>query len=310
MNSQQSNYAPPQTAGHSRRDFVRLSTLAVAAAATAGTASAKDRGSHLNSDRCGVLVDLTVCVGCRRCEWACNEANNNPHGPLSECDDQSVFERTRRPMARQYTVVNRVKSADDAKTIHLKIQCNHCEKPACVSACLVGAMQKDPRGPVFYDASKCIGCRYCMVACPFERLAYEYDKKLTPEVKKCDLCRERTRLGRRPACVEMCPVEALTFGTREELLTLAHARIGAHPGKYVDHVYGEKEAGGTSWLYLSSVPFDQLGFPTLKSKSPAQTTEAIQHGIFAGFAVPIGLAMLLGLFNYFTGRQSKGSAHS
>ncbi len=309
MNSQANNSAQ-EPRGPSRRDFVRISTLAVTAAATASSASGKDHGTHLDHDGSGVLVDLTVCVGCRRCEWACNEANNNPHGPLSECDDQSVFEQTRRPLARQYTVVNRVKSADGATTVHLKIQCNHCEKPACVSACLVGAMQKEPGGPVFYDASKCIGCRYCMMACPFERLAYEYDKKLTPEVKKCDLCRERTRLGKKPACVEMCPVEALTFGTREELLKLAHERIANHPDKYVDHVYGEKEVGGTSWLYISSVPFDQLGFPTLKSKSPAQTTEAIQHGIFAGFAAPIGLAALLGSLNYITGRKAKGSAHS
>lgn len=297
----------PQTAP-TRRDFVKLSTLALTAAAAANTASAEPHGPRLDNDRFGVLVDMTVCVGCRRCEWACNEANNNPHGPLSECDDQSVFEQARRPQARQYTVVNR---ATDGlgKPVHFKIQCNHCEYPACVSACLVGAMQKDPHGPVYYDASKCIGCRYCMVACPFERLAYEYDRKLTPMVKKCDLCRERTRLGKRPACVEMCPVEALTFGKREDLLRVAHARIAAHPDKYVDHVYGETEVGGTSWMYLSSVPFDRLGFPTLGPKSPAQTTEAIQHCIFAGFAAPIGLATLLASFNYFTGRKNR-SAHS
>lgn len=307
MSASQRTISLPQTAPN-RRDFVKLSTLALTAAATASTASAKDHGPHLDEDRCGVLVDMTVCVGCRRCEWACNEANNNPHGPLHECDDQSVFEQTRRPQARQFTVVNRAMPQAD-QPVHFKIQCNHCEHPACVSACLVGAMQKDPRGPVFYDAAKCIGCRYCMMACPFERLAYEYDSKLTPRVRKCDLCRERTRLGKRPACVEMCPVEALTFGPREELLRIAHARIAAHPDKYVDHVYGETEVGGTSWLYLSSVPFDQLGFPTLGPKSPARTTETIQHGIFAGFAAPIGLATLLASFNYFTGRKNR-SAHS
>lgn len=294
--------------GPTRRDFVKLSAIALAASAS--TASGKEHGAPLDEDRYGVLVDLTLCVGCRRCEWACSEANANPHGPLHDYDDQSVFEQTRRPGVRQFTVVNRASNQAGDRTVHLKIQCNHCEKPACVSACLVGAMQKDPHGPVFYDASKCIGCRYCMVACPFDRLAYEYDKKLTPRVRKCDLCRERTRLGRRPACVEMCPVEALLFGTRSELLEVAHERIGNHPDQYVDHVYGETESGGTSWLYLSSVPFDELGLPTLGPKSPAQTTEAIQHGIFAGFAAPIGLATLLASLNFLTGRKNRGSAHT
>ncbi|MBZ0173060.1 MAG: 4Fe-4S dicluster domain-containing protein, partial [Phycisphaerales bacterium] len=256
---------------------------------------AGDHGGSLDENRMGVLVDLTACVGCRRCEWACCEANGLPHGPLHEYDDQSVFEDRRYPSPDSLTVVNREKHAGGAgrDPVHLKVQCMHCEKPACVSACLVGAMQKDPSGPVHYDASRCIGCRYCMVACPFEILTYEYDRKVTPRVRKCELCSERTAQGGLPACVEMCPVEALTYGRRTDLIALAHDRIADHPERYVDHVYGETEAGGTSWLYIAGKPFEQLGFPTLAHTSPAAMSEAIQHGIFRGFAAPMVVGGLL-----------------
>ncbi len=292
-------------AGTTRRDFMKVSGVALAALAGAGAAEAADgHGSDLDEDRMGVLIDLTVCVGCRRCEWACKQSHGRDAGALHEYDDQSVFEETRRPTPDSLTVVNR--AGDDGEDcggkgpVHLKIQCMHCEKPACVSACLVGAMRKDPKGPVHYDASRCIGCRYCMVACPFERLSYEYDKKLTPRVMKCDMCMDRTKDGGVPACVDICPVEALTFGRRADLLRTAHERIREHPERYVDHVYGEHEIGGTSFLYLSDRPFAELGFPTLSSHNPANTTEAIQHGIFAGFAAPIGLVALLGTLNAVT----------
>ncbi len=228
--------AAPSSASASAR------TLAAPAIAAAG-----EHAPTLREDRMGVLVDLTECVGCRRCEWACCDANGLPHGPLHEYDDQTVFEDRRYPSPNQLTVVNRAKSdPTERDPVHLKVQCMHCDKPACVSACLVGAMQKDPDGPVHYDASRCIGCRYCMVACPFEILSYEYERSLAPRVRKCELCRDRTRDGKLPACVEICPVEALTYGRRSELLALAHDRIAKHPDRYTDHVYGEHEAGGTS----------------------------------------------------------------
>jgi Fe-S-cluster-containing dehydrogenase component len=276
----------------SRRNFMKFTGACAAALATTGTARAS--GADLDPDRMGVLVDLTVCVGCRRCEWACNEANDLPNEPLSAFDDASVFETRRRPTSTQLTVVNRGPADGEAgEPTHFKVQCMHCERPNCVSACLVGAMRKDPAGPVMYDASKCIGCRYCMVACPFQNVAYEYENALTPQVRKCTLCQQRTRDGGRPACVEMCPVEALLYAKRSDLLAVAHERIRRHPDRYVNHVYGEHEVGGTSWLYLSDRPFAELGFPTLGPDSPADLSETIQHGIFKGFAAPLLLGGLL-----------------
>lgn len=295
----------PKAVGPSRRDFVRL-TVGLAAISVGGTAGASEHSDSrkLAEDRMAVLVDLTRCVGCRRCEWACADANDNPHGPIEECDDQSVLEIRRTPTARQFCIVNRAPAAEpDGQPVHMKVQCMHCEHPPCVSACLVGAMRKDPSGPVTYDPSRCIGCRYCMVACPFERLAYEYDRRLTPRVRKCEMCRHRTAQGQVPACVEICPVEALQYGRRSDLLRIAHERIDGHPGRYVNHVYGETEGGGTSWLYLSARPFEELaglGFPVLGPRSPAEKTESIQHGIFKWGAAPLVLGAFLATLNKVT----------
>lgn len=297
----------PATLGMNRRQFVR--TTAALAVLTVGGKAVGGTPKGLDNDRTGVLVDLTRCVGCRRCEWACADANDNPHGPIEDYDDQSAFESRRNPTAGQFCVVNRPPSpTPDDGSGHLKIQCMHCENPPCVSACLVGAMQKDPSGPVTYDPSRCIGCRYCMIACPFERLAYEYDRKLTPRVRKCEMCRHRTAGGKVPACVEICPVEALQYGRREDLLRIAHERIENHPGRYIDRVYGQTEGGGTSWLYLSGRPFEELaalGFPTLGPRSPAERTESIQHGIFKWGAAPLLLGAALATLNRLTSKGAK-----
>lgn len=309
----QSPPAPDVPPGPSRRQFIRL-TATAAALTIGGRALASEHAvPRLDPDRMGVLVDLTRCVGCRRCEWACAEANGNPHGKLEECDDQSVFASRRNPTTGQFCTVNRLGAAPALDScgpapLHAKIQCMHCEHPPCVSACLVGAMRKDPAGPVTYDASRCIGCRYCMMACPFERLAYEYDRRVTPRVRKCEMCRHRTVEGKVPACVEICPVEALNYGRREDLLRIARERIGRHPGTYTDHIYGEHEGGGTSWLYLSPRPFKELaalGLPALGDRSPAETTESIQHGIFKFGAAPAVLATLLATLNHFTGKGAR-----
>jgi formate dehydrogenase iron-sulfur subunit len=150
----------------------------------------------------------------------------------------------------------------------------HCNEPACASVCPVGALYKTASGAVNYDADKCIGCRYCMMACPWSVPSYQWQSAV-PFVSKCTLCTDRQQAGKAPACASTCPTGALKFGRREELLTEARERIAQHPNKYVDHIYGEKEAGGTGVLYLASVPFSQLGFPMVAQHSMAKHADQV-----------------------------------
>lgn len=275
-----------------RREFLKIAGIATTTMVLPAQASV---GPHVDSDRFGVLADLTLCIGCRKCEWACAETNGLSNHPIEHYDDTCVFEKYRRPTTTQYTVVNRFPATATSVQTDAKVQCMHCEHPACVSACIVGALQKDPMGPVTYDADKCIGCRYCMVACPFQIPAYEYKNATTPQVRKCTLCSDKTLDGSgKPACVEICPREALTFGKRSELLKIAEQRIRRNPDRYIDHIYGEKEVGGTSWMMISGTDFKELKFPEVDDESPATVTEAIQHGIFRGFSGPLMLLGLLG----------------
>jgi len=226
-------------------------------------------------DGMGVLVDLTRCVGCRTCEAACNKEQGLPD-PSVPFDDSSVFEgsghgnsQKRRPDENAYTVVNRYESDEWEAPVYRKVQCNHCNEPSCLTACFVNAYTKTEQGAVIYNPDVCVGCRTCMIACPFRIPAYEYSNALNPVVRKCILCYEtRLKYGRPPACVAACPKEVMTFGHRKNLTKVAHERIRFEPDKYVDHLYGETEVGGTTWMYLSGVPFEELDFDTTLQKEP------------------------------------------
>lgn len=195
-----------------------------------------------------LLVDTTRCIGCGACSAACKEAN---HLPLP------VEART---TAYTWTVVERHDS------VNVRRLCMHCLEPACASACPVGALKRRADGAVVYNPDLCFGCRYCMTACPFGVPKYQWDRP-APIVGKCLLCADRIAAGRPTACSSVCPTGATTFGERTDLLAEAHERIRREPGRYVDAVYGEHEAGGTGVLYLASVPFDRLGLnPALPSE--------------------------------------------
>jgi Fe-S-cluster-containing dehydrogenase component len=211
-------------------------------------------------DAKAVLFDATRCIGCRKCEEACNKVNKLP-APAKPFTDLTVLDTERRTSAKAHTVVNKYMPAGAKGPVFRKIQCNHCLEPACASACFVRAFKKNPDGSVTYDASVCVGCRYCIMACPFNVPTYEYDEPLTPRVMKCTMCHPQITAGElnMPGCVGACPKEALAYGKRSDLLKIAHARIATFPDRYVDHVYGEREMGGTNWLYLSGVPFKELG---------------------------------------------------
>lgn len=273
----------------SRRTFGgMLGTVGVAAVTQSLPVATAGASESAADDAMGVLVDIPNCIGCRKCEYACRRAAGLDVPAIETFEDKSVFARARRPSPQEYTVVNRHARPAGGDPVYVKVNCAHCVEPACVSACLVGALHKRATGEVTYDAWKCMGCRYCMVACPFQIPTYDYDDPFTPQVRKCSMCHGMTdRNGGVPACVKICPNDALIYGKRTRLLAVAREKIRQHPNVYVDRVYGEHEAGGTSWLYLSSVPFEQLGFLDVGLTAPGRMTEAIQHGIFKHWLPPL-----------------------
>jgi formate dehydrogenase iron-sulfur subunit len=289
----------------SRRTFFKVNAAGAAALAVPAAASAAGpAGAH--PDARGVLIDTTLCVGCRSCETACSEANQNPE-PVDPGGD--VFDTRRQTDTRTFTVVNRFRSlpvnGDEATERFAKSQCMHCIDPACASACPARALEKQPGGAVTYNGNRCLGCRYCMLACPFDVPKFEYEKAI-PYVKKCTFCAERQAEGLPPACAEICPTGAIKFGPRAELLEEAKTRIYQSPGQYTRHVYGEHEAGGTSWMYITDVPFEQIGLPEGVRKAPYPDLTDTALG-----AVPVVLTLwpplLMALYT-FNRRRDKDEA--
>lgn len=242
-----------------------------------------------------ILHDITLCVGCRVCEAACNKVNELPL-PDKPFKDLTVLNEKRRTNAKTFTVVNRFENEKNPKNpVFAKKQCNHCLEPACASACFVNAFKKTPEGSVIYDHTVCVGCRYCMIACPFDIPAYEYDNPLTPRIMKCTFCHPRILQGLVPGCVEACPKEALSFGKRKDILNLARERIKNYPERYVDHIYGETEMGGTSWLYVAGNSFKQAGMREDLGVTPAPELTA---GALGAVPLVVGLwpVLLTGIY--------------
>jgi Fe-S-cluster-containing dehydrogenase component len=287
----------------SRRTFLKISGLTGALVAAprpgAGAPSGEDPEPAEGATAVGCLVDTTLCIGCRKCEEACN-LRNQLRRPSVSFADRTVFRRERRPAESAFTVVNEYPgppSPDQpfVRQTYVKVQCLHCLTPACVSACIVGAMTRAKDGAVVYNPRVCIGCRYCMIACPFQIPAYEYADALKPRVRKCEFCASQEKgTGANPACAAACPTEALVFGGRTSLLALARDRLSKRPDRYLDRIYGETEAGGTSWLYLTGRRSAEVGLIDVPPNSPAARTEAIQHGIFRYGLVPFAVYGALG----------------
>ncbi|MCJ7623305.1 MAG: 4Fe-4S dicluster domain-containing protein [Anaerolineaceae bacterium] len=236
----------------------------------------------------GVLVDTTKCIGCRSCQVACKAWNDKPS---EDTTCLGSYENPPQLSAKTLTKVKytELEVGDNLKWVMHKVQCMHCKDPACVSVCPVEALHKTDLGPVIYEEGNCIGCRYCMMACPFNVPKIDWDS-LFPQISKCTLCFDRISNGEQPACVKSCPTGAIKFGDRIELLGEAKSRIKNYAGRYVEHVYGEKEVGGTSWLYLSPVPFEKLGFPTLGPEPITKTAED-----FARIGIPTASVVLAAL---------------
>ncbi len=239
-----------------------------------------------------ILTDTTKCIGCRECVIACKEINNL---------DQELPRRWNLDdglAARNWTSI--IEKPGDK---YVRKQCRHCLEPACVSACPVGALQKTSLGAVIYDSYKCLGCRYCMMACPYGIPRYDWDQQV-PYVRKCILCYEtRLKNGQQPACTEVCPTQATIFGERDELIAEAHHRIKAEPDRYINKVWGEHEAGGTSIIYISDIDLSFLtyGKPLGEKALPDYTKTAMN-------AVPftfVGMAGVMAGLNWIISRRNE-----
>ena len=208
--------------------------------------------------RRGILVDVTKCVGCGECVTACQKANAQPAHEARRFDEQTFTYLTQR-----------------GPELFVRRLCMHCESPACASVCPVRALVKDPRGPVTYDPEKCMGCRYCLAACPFGVPTYEWRSR-TPRVRKCEMCRGRAK---GPACAEACPAEATVTGERSALVAEARRRLRAEPKLYHPHLYGLSEVGGTSVLYIGPKSPAALGLPggVVQHPMPELTWRALRH---------------------------------
>ena len=206
-----------------------------------------------------ILTDVTRCIGCEKCVAACQQTN----GTGADAPYRWQGESTELSSTRWTTLA----AAPGGR--FARVHCRHCVDPACAAACPVGALERAPEGPVVYDPVICMGCRYCMMACPFRMTRYEWESA-TPRVRKCILCYDKIQAGEldQPACTGACPEGATIFGEREALLAEARRRINDNPDRYIDHIWGEHEVGGTSVLYISDVPLDEAGGPATLEDHP------------------------------------------
>jgi formate dehydrogenase iron-sulfur subunit len=245
------------------------------------------------TDTFGMLIDTTRCTGCEKCVVACKEENGLPEKdrPLKGTPSVGGLSAT-----RYSTILRRPGNH------FVRQQCRHCLKPPCVSACLVGALQQTKEGAIIYDGDLCMGCRYCMLACPYGLPRYDWDSA-APRIRKCTLCHHRIIEGKEPACVEKCPEKALMFGKRVDLLKEAQARLAAEPDTYQGRIYGKDEIGGTSMLYISDIPLDFLAYdPQVGNQPLPELSWAALKKV-----PPVILAMggLMGSVYWIIGRRMK-----
>ena len=278
----------------SRRDFLKIVAAGAGAGLVAGSAAlaSASEGPHIDNEELGMLYDATLCVGCKACMSVCKRVNSD-YGSLSyekaRFDGDGLWDAPSDLSGSTRTLIKLFKESE-RRWSYVKYSCMHCQKASCVSVCPVSAMTKEKvTGIVDYNKNTCIGCRYCQVACPYNIPKFQWDKAI-PQIVKCDLCKN-TNLREKgiSACAETCPVGAIMFGKRKDLLQEARMRLRDNPDKYIAHLYGEHEVGGTNHLYLAAMPFNKLGLPDLKPEAPAEFSEKIQHTIYKGFIAPVAL---------------------
>jgi formate dehydrogenase beta subunit len=265
------------------------------AASLVPTASAEEHPAHpvAPPDAVAMLYDNTICTGCKACMMACNDANGLPSD--TSLSKEGLWDMPADLNSKTKNIIKLYEEPDGTGFAFVKKQCMHCLDPACVAGCPFGALKKSEWGAVTWESSRCIGCRYCEVACPFNVPKFEWDK-WNPKIVKCEFCfDQRLKENQQPACTGVCPTGAVIFGKRVDLLAKAKERIATSPEKYFEkRVYGEHEAGGTQVLYLSNVAFDKIGLPKLGSTSLAHYATKVTSVIYKWLSGPILAAVVLG----------------
>ena len=271
-----------------------VATGAATGIALSGAAQSEEQASA-PPQAIGLLYDATRCVGCQSCVAACARANNLPREEHFNGLYQIAYDLN----STTRNIIKLYRPADGKSYSYVKQQCMHCVDPACIAGCMFKGLKKDPKtGVVTWNSKLCVGCRYCEIACPYHVPKFQWEG-YNPKIVKCELCKDRLAKGEQPACSAVCPVHAVIFGKRDELLAEAKRRIKESPGKYYqDRVYGEREAGGTQCLYLSHVPFASLGLPDLPDESVPQKYLKWQKRVYSYLAVPAVLyASVVGVIN-------------
>ncbi|MBI3784732.1 MAG: hydrogenase 2 operon protein HybA [Deltaproteobacteria bacterium] len=291
--------------GISRRTALKAMAGATATSVATTLAPQESKAALVvpRPDALGMLYDSTRCIGCKACMVACNEANDlTPDTAASG----GLWHMPVDLNEHAKNIIKLYRDTAKGEQSFVKRQCMHCLDPACVGACMLGALQKGDYGIVRYNPDLCIGCRYCEMGCPFNILKFEWSKAV-PKMVKCELCRHRIAEGKGPACCEVCPVGAVIYGKRADLLAEAHRRIAERPDFYVQRVYGEHEVGGTQVLYLTHVDFEKLGLPAYGDDSVPERARSLQHTIYKGFIAPVALYGLLAAV-MIRNRKSSGAA--
>jgi len=295
-----------------RREFLKKGGLLLISGGLLSGAETAMAGEEyvLPPETLGMLVDTTLCIGCRQCEKACNHVNKLGKPDSYFEDTDKIFDKVRLVQTDAFTVVNKFKNVSDpSKPVFAKKQCMHCNHPSCVSACIVGALKKTPLGPVEYTEWKCLGCRYCMMACPYTVPTFEFSKPIQGRIRKCTFCLPRIKQGLPPGCADACPQGVMTFGKREKLLEIAKERMLRNPGRYTPHLYGEKEGGGSSWMYMAGVPFYDLQLPPIGEECPAEMSETLMHSVFKKMVPPLSILGVLGASMWIFNRKSENEDH-
>jgi formate dehydrogenase beta subunit len=266
--------------------FRTLGTCAVAAGPAVSAMAAAPKPAP-RSDAVAMMYDATVCIGCKACVAACTTANGLiPDTKLGG----GLWQMPADLNAQTKNIILLARDGDEMSFV--KKQCMHCLDPACVAGCPFNALTKGEYGVVEWEASRCIGCRYCEISCPFDVPRFEWTE-FNPRIVKCEMCNFRLAKGEQPACTDVCPTHAVIFGTRADLLAEAKRRIATSPGKYFENrVYGEGDLGGTQVFYLSHLPFDKLGLPS-GTASRAHEGTKVHNTLYKGMIIPTAIYAVL-----------------